>query len=273
MVVTEGLGGEVRQEHEIRQMERFCRTGSARVKPVRCSRLFDPPPGRGRRARRVITTGVAGIGKTVSVRKFVLDWAEGGADAHLHFVFPFSFRELNLMRSRSVSLEQLLHHFFPEVKDTDILSQDLHNVLFILDGLDESRVTLDLDGEMLSDVREPSRVEVLLVNLLRRRLLPWAQVWVTSRPVPAVQALLKCFDVFTEVRGFNNDQKDEFFRKKITNETLANKIIRHVKSCRSLHIMCHIPIFCWMTANALEEDPSLVDANAPKTLTQNIFSP
>uniref|UniRef100_A0A673AJP8 NLR family CARD domain-containing protein 3-like n=1 Tax=Sphaeramia orbicularis TaxID=375764 RepID=A0A673AJP8_9TELE len=269
LFITEGRGGEVCQEHEMRQIEKFTMTRVAQEKSIDCNCLFDPLPGQGHQIRRVITTGVAGIGKTVSVNKFTLDWADDWANKNLQFVFPLSFRELNLMSKQTFSLEQLLHVFFPEVKDLDILTNDKHNILFILDGLDESRPPLNLDSEILSDVTKPSKIDVLLVNLFKRKLVPWALVWVTSRPVASIQILLECFDLFTEVRGFNDAQKDEYFRRKIRNETVANRIITHVKSCRSLHIMCHIPVFCRMTANALNKNLSLTDMiNAPNTLTE-----
>ncbi len=269
LYITEGGSGEVNKEHEVRQIETASRIPVAQEKSIQCKHLFVPLQGRDHH-RTVITRGVAGIGKTVSANKFTLDWAEERENTNLDFVFPLSFRELNLMRKKPLSLVELLNVFFPETKDTGIFTHDKYKVLFILDGLDESRLSLDFHkGEIVTDVTQPTTTALILTNLIRGRLLPLALVWITSRPVASSQIPLELVDLVTEVRGFNNPQKDEYFRKKISDKSLANRVITHVKSYRSLHIMCHIPVFCWMAASVLEKKLARTDSkDSPKTLTQ-----
>lgn len=268
LYITEGGSGEVNKEHEVRQIE-TSRMHVAQEKSIHCSQLFASEEGQDHLITTVITRGVAGIGKTVAVNKFILDWAEERENTNLQFVFPLSFRELNLMREKTFSLASLLNVFFPETKDSGIFNSNC-NMLFILDGLDESRLSLDFHkNEIVSDVTQETTVDVLLTNLLRRRLLPSALLWITSRPAASSQIPLEYTDRVTEVRGFNNPQKDEYFRRKITDEKLANRVITHVKSCRSLHIMCHIPVFCWMAATVLEKKLETIDGKeTPKSLTQ-----
>ncbi|KAM3869480.1 uncharacterized protein ACN63O_006885 [Diretmus argenteus] len=267
LYVTEGGMGEVNKEHEVRRIETASRINATQERPIQCNNIFAPVPGRDRPIRTVITRGIAGIGKTVSVHKFTLDWAEERANKNLDFVLPLYFRELNLMSTKFVSLSELVFAIFPETKDSGIFSHGERKVLFILDGLDESRLSLDFhDCKIVSDVAQPAAVDVLLTNLIRGHLLPSALVWVTSRPVASNQIPPECVDLVTEVRGFNNPQKDEYLRKRIGDENLANRIIAHVKSCRSLHIMCHIPVFCWMASTVLEK--KLLAKDMPKTLTQ-----
>ncbi|XP_042252927.1 NLR family CARD domain-containing protein 3-like [Thunnus maccoyii] len=270
LYITEGGSGEVNKEHEVRQIEMTSRMQVALEKSIHCNHLFVPLPGRNHQIRTVITRGVAGIGKTVSANKFTLDWAEERANTSLEFVFPLSFRELNMMRKKTFSLVELLCVFFPETKDTGIFTNGKNKMLFILDGLDESRLSLDFhNSEIMSDVTQRTTIAMLLTNLIRGRLLPLALVWITSRPVASSQIPMEFVDLVTEVRGFNNPQKDEYFRRKISDGGLADRVITHVKSNRSLHIMCHIPVFCSMAASVLEKKLAMADSkDMPKTLTQ-----
>ncbi|KAI5086314.1 NACHT, LRR and PYD domains-containing protein 3-like isoform X2, partial [Silurus meridionalis] len=218
--------------------------------------------------RRVLTKGVSGIGKTVSVQKFVLDWAEGKTNQDVHLIFPLPFRELNLMKEQKLSLVELLHVFFKDMKEMDI--SRLEKVLFIFDGLDECRFPLDFQKTVrVCDVTESAPVHVLLINLIKGNLLPSALIWITSRPAAADQIPSECVHRVTEVRGFNDPQKEEYFRKRISDQNLAIRIITHLKSLRSLYIMCHIPVFCWISAAVLERMLGEAETGEiPKTLTQ-----
>ncbi|XP_071375611.1 NACHT, LRR and PYD domains-containing protein 12-like [Centroberyx affinis] len=216
-----------------------------------------------------MTKGVAGIGKTVLTQKFTLDWAENKANQDIQFTFLFSFRELNLLKGEKCSLVELLHHFFIE-KEAGICRFDKFQVVFIFDGLDECRLPLDFKkNKILTDVTESTTVDVLLTNLITGKLLPSARLWITTRPAAANQIPPECVDMVTEVRGFTDPQKEEYFRKRFRGEEQANSIISHIKTSRSLHIMCHIPVFCWITATVLEHvlKPS-ERGGLPKTLTE-----
>ncbi|XP_042562124.1 protein NLRC3-like [Clupea harengus] len=253
LYITEGESVEVNTEHEVRQIEMASkRQITKRETPIKCTDIFKPLPGQDKPIRTVLTKGVAGIGKTVSVQKFILDWAKGKANENIHFIFPLSFRELNLIKDKKYTLLDIINHFFSETKDFAFSNQDRYNIAFIFDGLDESRLPLDFQhNECIYNVSEPASVDVLLTNLIKGNLLPSALVWITSRPAAANQIPPECVDQVTEVRGFNDPQKEEYFRKKITKKELASRIITHLKSSRCLYIMCHIPVFCWMSATVL----------------------
>ncbi|XP_076137930.1 protein NLRC3-like [Alosa pseudoharengus] len=260
----------VRYEHELTQIERVSWREAAQNTPVKCSDIFKPLSDKDKPIRTALTKGVAGIGKTVSVQKLILDWAEGKANQDVHFIFPLPFRELNLMKEKKLSLLNLIQHFFPEIKDPRVFTSSEHRVMFIVDGLDECRLPLDfLSNPRCCDVTEPASVDVLLTNLIEGNLLPSALLWITTRPAAANQIPPECVDQVTEIRGFNNPQKEEYFRKKMSDENLASRTITHLKTSRSLYIMCHIPIFCWISATVVEKTSKKSDkVEMPRTLTQ-----
>ncbi|KAI4895552.1 hypothetical protein NFI96_027669, partial [Prochilodus magdalenae] len=264
LYITEGGSGEINNEHEVRQIETTSRRSLRQEIPINCNDLF-----KNKAIRTVLTKGVAGIGKTVSVQKFILDWAEGKANRGVLFMFPLPFRELNLMKMEKLSLVDILQLFFPDSKELKPRDYYQYKILFIFDGLDECRLPLDfLNNESLFDVQQSASVDVLLTNLIKGNLLPSALLWITSRPAAASQIPTEYVHQVTEVRGFNDPQKEEYFRKRISDRNLANKIIRHLRTSRSLYIMCHIPVFCWISSTVLERIFDDESEEIPKTLTQ-----
>ncbi|XP_072235474.1 NLR family CARD domain-containing protein 3-like [Leuresthes tenuis] len=270
LYITEGGTGEVNDEHEVRQIETASRKAGRAETTIRQEDIFKLPPGRDEPIRTVMTKGVAGIGKTVLTQKFTLDWAEGKANQDIQFMFPFTFRELNVLKEKKFSLVELVHHFFTETKEAGICSFEEFQVVFIFDGLDECRLPLDFHNkEPLTDVTESTSVDVLLTNLIRGKLLPSARLWITTRPAAANQIPPDCVGMVTEVRGFTDPQKEEYFRKRFRDKKQASSIISHIQTSRSLHIMCHIPVFCWITATVLEDVLKTREGGElPKTLTE-----
>ncbi|XP_061571545.1 NLR family CARD domain-containing protein 3-like [Cololabis saira] len=268
LYITEGGTGEVNDEHEVRQIESASRKPDRAETAIRQEDIFKPPPGRDEPIRTVMTKGVAGIGKTVLTQKFTLDWAEGRTNQDIQFLLPFTFRELNVLRDRRFSLVELVHHFFSETRE--MCSFEELKVVFIFDGLDESRLPLDFhNNEDVTDVTESKSIDVLLTNLIRGNLLPSARLWITTRPAAANQIPPECVSMVTEVRGFTDPQKEEYFRKRFRNKKQTSRIVSHIKTSRSLHIMCHIPVFCWITATVLENVLETREGGQlPKTLTE-----
>ncbi|XP_062294108.1 NACHT, LRR and PYD domains-containing protein 14-like [Scomber scombrus] len=269
--ITEGRSNEVNIQHEVLQLE-TAKLETLHDTPIKCHDIFEALPNQSKYIRVVLTNGVAGVGKTFSVQKFSLDWAEDLKNQHISLLILLPFRELNSIKDKKYSLIMLIQVFYPTLQLT-AEKLAVCKVLFIFDGLDESRLSLDFNNsEVVSDVTQKTSVSVLVTNLIEGKLLPLALIWITSRPAAANQIPPSCVDRVTEVRGFTDAQKEEYFRKRFSDEEQSSTIISHIKTSRSLHIMCHIPVFCWITATVLE-DMLISDQRGelPKTLT-NMYS-
>ncbi|XP_031648118.1 NLR family CARD domain-containing protein 3-like [Oncorhynchus kisutch] len=265
--VIEGAWGGVRDEHEVIYLE--SRTLATGETTIEANNIFKPRPDQKKPIRTGLTLGIAGVGKTVSVQKFIHDWAEGKENQDIDFIFPLPFCKMNSnMGEKDCSLIELLHQFFSVMGPVKTLGEG-SKVLFIFDGLDESRLPLNFNSKVLTDDTKPASLDQLITNLITGELLPSALIWITSRPAAANQIPRQHIHQWTEVQGFNDQQKEKYFTKKISDKNLASRIINHVKSSRSLHIMCHIPVFCWILATILEK---LLDeagsGDLPKTLTE-----
>ncbi|KAM6908443.1 NLR family CARD domain-containing protein 3-like isoform 2-T3 [Lycodopsis pacificus] len=269
LYIIEGQSEEVNTQHEVRQLESVSKKKTLHDTPIKCHDIFKASADQQRRIRVVLTNGVAGIGKTFSVQKFTLDWAEGLENQDVSLVVLLSFRELNLIKDEQYSLLQLIHIFHPTLQKVPAEKLYVCKVVFIFDGLDETRLSLDfITNEVVSDVTQKASVNVLLMNLIEGKLLPSALVWITSRPAAANQIPPTRVDRVTEVRGFTDPQKDEYFRRQFSDEELSSRIISHIKTSRSLHIMCLIPVFCWITATVLDHMWTTDQrGELPKTLT------
>ncbi|XP_076013473.1 NLR family CARD domain-containing protein 3-like isoform X3 [Genypterus blacodes] len=269
LYITEGQSEGVNTQHEVVQLDTAAKKTALHDTPIKCQDIFKALADQQEHIRVVLTNGVAGVGKTFSVQKFSLDWAEGLENQDVSLLILLTFRELNLIRDKQYSLLMLLRVFHPTLQTLTPEKLVDCKVLFIFDGLDECRLSLDFhSNEVLCDVTKKASVSELVTNLIKGNLLPSALLWITSRPAAANQIPPTCVDRLTEVRGFTDAQKEEYFRKRFSDEDLSIRIISHIKASRSLHIMCQVPVFCWITATVLEHMLTTEQrGELPKTLT------
>ncbi|XP_069036255.1 NACHT, LRR and PYD domains-containing protein 3-like isoform X3 [Lepisosteus oculatus] len=264
--ITEGSCVEVNHGHEVMQVETMSKITKSEICSIKCSDIFKPLPGQTRPIRTVLMKGVAGIGKTFSVLKFILDWATGKDTQDFDFIFFLPFCKLNLIKSE-MSLQELVQCFCPEIKSSaNIL--DHCKVLFIFDGLDGSRHPLNFRrNQICSDVKKTTSVDILIINLINGNFPVDTSIWITSRMAAAGQIPPELISRVTEVQGFEDQQKEEYIRKKCKERALADRIISHLKTQRSLYMMCHVPVFCWIVVTILEHTLEENTGESPRTLT------
>ncbi|XP_054864064.1 NLR family CARD domain-containing protein 3-like [Amphiprion ocellaris] len=285
LYITAGRDVHVNTQHEVLQIDKVWKPSDTETQ-IQPRDIFKHPSGKDIPIRTVLTNGIAGIGKTFLVHKFVLDWAEERTNQDVHLIFPFTFRTLNSLQGKEFGLAELIHDCIPETKDVSVealnyiftalqssgtssYKKSRFKLLFVFDGLDENRLHLDFDVNNIRsvDVTKSTKIEVLLRGLISGKLLRSARIWITTRPAAANQIPQNLINTTTEVRGFTDPQKEEYFRKRFKEQT--SSIISHLKKSRSLHIMCHIPVFCWITAIVLEELLETREGeDLPRTLTE-----
>ncbi|XP_062387963.1 NACHT, LRR and PYD domains-containing protein 12-like [Sardina pilchardus] len=266
LYITEGESEGVNTQHEIRRIETQTKANKDKINYTDIFKCLLEDE----KIRTVMTTGIAGIGKSVCVQKFILDWAEGRSHQDVDFIFALPFRQLNLKQKKSYTLLKLLLDFCLELDEEDIHPKMFRKmkIMIIFDGLDESKLPLNVEEDM-HDPLETASVDVLITNLITGNLLPNALIWITSRPAAVKRIPPKYIDRWTEVQGFNDQQKDEYFKKKIGNPAKADTAIAHIKRSKSLYIMCHIPVFCWILATVLLKMINLTStSDLPQTLTE-----
>ncbi|ROL45455.1 NLR family CARD domain-containing protein 3 [Anabarilius grahami] len=263
-VVDNETGGRVNGQ-EVIQIESNHNRLTAKEKLIKCNDMFNVQCDTGRRKRKVLTLGIAGVGKTVSVNKFIFDWAEGRENQDIVFIFPLPFRRLNLIEEEYSLMGLLNKYFFRCPEELPSLPEGDGKVMFIFDGLDECRFPLSFkEDDIFTNANEKTTVSKIIINLIKKHLVPSALIWITSRPAAAILIPRNYVDQVTEVRGFNNEQKEQYFKNNSTTE-VSEKIISHIKKSSSLYIMCHIPVFCWISLIVLQ--PLLARESNDKTPT------
>ncbi|XP_063060614.1 NACHT, LRR and PYD domains-containing protein 12-like [Engraulis encrasicolus] len=268
LYITEAVNDEVKDQHEVRQMEVQWKVENS-YESIDLKDIFRPSES-SEEPRTVLTKGIAGIGKSVAVQKFRLDWKDGRANQEVDFIFVLPFRQLNLF-TNEISLYELLctfHRQLKNIKDPEAVFSEDTKVIFILDGLDESKFPLPFDTLPIYDMEVKATVVMLIVNLLTGSLLPSALIWVTTRPAAAHQIPPRYIDRWTELQGFKDEQKKEYFSSKIIDETVRSYLLNHIMNSRPLYVMCRIPVFCWILAKVISKKGARDKDDLPKTLTE-----
>ncbi|GAA6233050.1 protein NLRC3-like isoform X1 [Lates japonicus] len=221
--------------------------------------LFRLQTADGRPVRTVVTTGIAGIGMSVSVGKFSLDWAEMRANKDLQFVIKLSFRTLwilrnkNLPPSQKMSIMEILEYYHPECKDMKYLEEEDCKFLVTMDSFDCYQAPLDWENApVINDNYTQAHPDVLIVNMIRGTVLRGARIWILGRRAAVSQIPSQFIDAVTEIQGFSDEMKDDYLTRRFSDATLAAKIVSHYKRLPTLRMLARQPFVCWMVATVFE---------------------
>ncbi|XP_015251243.1 PREDICTED: protein NLRC3-like [Cyprinodon variegatus] len=238
-------------EHEVLNIPQL-NTKKKPDPPVPFAETLSKKKSRRTGARMVFLQGVAGSGKSVFVKKLVRDWSLERSHQQFLFVFPLTFRELKEYDEGQVSLRDIIEKLYPEtvkLRENKLKLED-EKALFIFDGLDEYDTDFNFnETEIHSDPTDPISLHINVVNMLRGRLINRSWCLITTRPQVYPYAPWDGHYDRLELRGFSDANKEEYFHKRFKDPNQAARVIEYVKSLKTLHIMCYLPMFCKMVAD------------------------
>ncbi|XP_069807251.1 NACHT, LRR and PYD domains-containing protein 12-like [Dendropsophus ebraccatus] len=227
----------------------------------------------------VMMIGVPGVGKTTLMQKFVYDWVNEKHYQRFSFVFFFKFRELN--RYDKVSLDTMILEQYPYLySQLDNILQYPEQLLFIFDGLDESRHNIDFGSHnVCTNTKEPVNLGVVVVSLVRQSLLKGSSILLTSRPTKLASVDISVFQRVLEIIGFLPKEREMYFKLFFQDEELSTRAFEYVRGNDTLYTFCYIPSYCWIVCKVLsmcfKDSPGAEDQQKsflPKTVTQLFVS-
>ncbi|XP_009474844.1 PREDICTED: NACHT, LRR and PYD domains-containing protein 3-like, partial [Nipponia nippon] len=258
VMITNPLGRSEREHEVLGLRERHAEVRREDAHPAVTIETLFQPDERGQMPQIVVLVGSAGIGKTVTARKIMLDWARGAIYAQFDYAFYINCREINLSQQADMlSLVDLISACCPCGKaPPEAILASPEKLLFVIDGFDELRFSLDQPkNKLCSDCVERKPVEIILSSLFQKTLLSQSSLLITTRPT-ALQRLGQCLkeERYVEIMGFSDAEKEEYFHKFFREEEKAIKAITFVKRNDTLFAMCLVPIMCWTICTVLEQE-------------------
>ncbi|XP_069073882.1 NACHT, LRR and PYD domains-containing protein 12-like [Pleurodeles waltl] len=274
-VLHEALEAGELHEYHLRQK---VQTGLERITP---NRLFRWCFRSHRMPQSVLVTGVPGVGKTTLMQKFIFEWVNGKHYQKFAFIFFFKFRELKQNdKDTQTSLELLILQEYPFLREKlGMILEDPQKLLFIFDGLDESRCEVDLSSRGFQDLCvRPTQVKTtssIVASLVKQTLVKGCCVLLTSRPFALQKVETGILHRSAEIVGFLSKEREGYFTKFYNNDAISSKVFQYVRDTGILYTLCYNPSYCWITCTALKpcftkqaEKPLA----PPKTVTQLFVS-
>uniref|UniRef100_A0A8V0ZLK2 NLR family pyrin domain containing 3 n=1 Tax=Gallus gallus TaxID=9031 RepID=A0A8V0ZLK2_CHICK len=235
--------------------------------------LFEPSKD-GQVPLITVLVGASGMGKTMTIRKVMMEWVEGTLCTQFDYVFCIDCKELSF--SKEVSMVDLISKCCPQQRmPAGRILGNPEKILFIFDSFEALGLPLAQPKDELStDPTEAKPLETTLLSLLRRTVLPESSVLIATRPA-ALQSLGQCLEGkhYVEILGFSPAAREEYFHRYFGNDNKADVAFRFTRGNEVLYSLCVIPVMSWTVCTVLERE--LYERNqllaCSKTTTQMIM--
>ncbi|NWZ34555.1 NLRP3 protein, partial [Brachypodius atriceps] len=206
----------------------------------------------------VVLVGAPGMGKTTMVRKVMVEWREGSLHTHFDFVFCLDCKAIVLPMEASVA--DLVSQGCPglPVPPEEILDEQ-KRILFVFDGFEALGFSLlGPEAELSSDPREVKPLELTLMSLLKKTVLPKASLLITTRPraLGSLRRCLKgdCHLEIVELLGFAAARREEYFHRYFEKPDIADMAFRFARGNQILYSLCAIPAMSWTVCTILQQE-------------------
>ncbi|KAF3698001.1 NLR family CARD domain-containing protein 3 CARD15-like protein Caterpiller protein 16.2 [Channa argus] len=239
------------------------RAGHKKITPAE---LFSSPNGN-RPVKKVVVTGVAGIGKTILVQKMLFDFGRNKDNLPFDFIIHMTFRDLNLIDKPTNFRELVLRKNRHLAKELDNILANDNKLLIILDGFDEFRYFRSCDVDVfVTEPDEDAELVEIFGSLMQGEMLPNASILLTSRPTAINHIPVCCIDRFVLIAGFSLAEVQDFFLRYFQDSGLADRMFTVVSANELMLTLCYIPAFCYIVCCILKETKDLC-GESPKTMT------
>ncbi|NWU94431.1 NLRP3 protein, partial [Upupa epops] len=216
--------------------------------------LFQPLPD-GQSPRVVVLVGAPGMGKTMAVRRVMLEWLEGSLQAQFDYVFCIDCRDPALPGAASVA--QLAARCCPRgpALPGKMLARR-QRTLFMLDGLEALGFAwAQPDAGLSSDPAEVKPLETTLLGLLKGTVAPSCSLLVTTRPT-ALRSLRRCLQggCYAELRGFSVATREGYVHQHFQSHREAGVALGYIRGNGILHSLSSIPVVSRAACALLEQE-------------------
>ena len=211
----------------------------------------------------VLVRGVAGIGKSTLINRYVLKWAKNeilsGAvnDGKIDFLFFFECRDMNSMPNLN-KMEDLLMERYPNIfqyLDIQDLRKIAERVMIIVDGLDE------LQGVYDENPNESNQTTELVKTMMDAKSLKFIKGHKTiacGRPNACEfvkSNILQSQKIKTvEVSGFNTANTMKYIERFFQNDSEKADEVKKVIQRPNIQMMSSVPVFLWIICLLYSEE-------------------
>ena len=214
----------------------------------------------GRKVRKVVVLGEAGVGKSTFCEKLLCEWGEDtGTLSEYQLVFFVSLHMKEVASSKS--LNDFLSHSYQELGDSvGKYLGDGEGCLFILDGWDELPDLQLHEGSIFHD-------------LLSDKCLPFASVIVTSRTT-ASRDLYKMLSIdrFVTLQGFSKEDIESYVKSKFITPEQSAPLLQSFRDNPVLESVCTNPLNCVIICDLWKSKRKHIPLKATELYTQIVFS-